>query len=95
MWSVVLPGAVRAKGAELAFHVLEANMRKAIMVMLSIAVAVIVTSQADAKGKKTTMGTIKFIKHYDKSSPALALRQSTRSTPNPTTSGSSQMKGRR
>jgi hypothetical protein len=27
-------------------------MRKAIMVMLSITVAVIVTSQADAKGKK-------------------------------------------
>jgi type VI protein secretion system component Hcp len=70
-------------------------MRKAIMVMLSIAVAVIVTSQADAKGKKTTPRPFVFIKHYDKSSPVLALKQQTRSTPKPTTSGSSQMKGRR
>jgi len=71
-------------------------MRKAIMVMLSITVAVIVTSQADAKGKKTTttMRPFVFIHHYDKSSPIL-LRQQTGSTPKPTTSGSSQMKGRR
>jgi type VI protein secretion system component Hcp len=69
-------------------------MRKAIMVILSITVAVIVTSQADAKGKKTTttMTPFKFTKHYDKSSPV--LRQQTGSTPKPTTSGSSQMKGR-
>jgi type VI protein secretion system component Hcp len=68
-------------------------MRKALMVMLSIAVAVIVASQADAKGNKPSMGMIKFTKHYDKSSPV--LRQQTGSTPKPTTSGSSQMKGRR
>jgi hypothetical protein len=66
-------GAVRAKGAEFAFHFLGANMRKALMVMLSITVAVIVTSQADAKGNKVSMGMIKFTKHYDKSSPGEAL----------------------
>jgi type VI protein secretion system component Hcp len=69
-------------------------MRKALMVMLSITVAVIVASQADAKGNKVSMGMIKFTKHYDKSSPYLS-RQQTGSTPKPTTSGSSQMKGRR
>jgi type VI protein secretion system component Hcp len=69
-------------------------MRKAIMVILSITVAVIVASQADAKGKKPSMQPFTFIHHYDKSSPIL-LRQQTGSTPKPTTSGSSQMKGRR
>jgi len=68
-------------------------MRKAIMIMLSITVAVIVTSQADAKEKKITPKPFVFTKHYDKSSPI--LRQHTRSTPKPTTAGSSQMKGRR
>jgi type VI protein secretion system component Hcp len=63
-------------------------MRKAIMIMF----AVIVTGQADAKENKTTMGTIKFTKHYDKSSPVLSKQNG--STPKPTTSGSSQMKGR-
>jgi len=69
-------------------------MREALMVMLSITVAVIVTSQADAKGNKPSMGMIKFTKHYDKSSPTLS-RQQAGSTPKTTTSGSSQMKGRR
>ncbi len=68
-------------------------MRKAIMVMLSTTVAVIVTSQADAKEKKTTMTPFVITKHYDKSSPVF-FRQQTGSTPKPTTSGSSQMKGR-
>jgi type VI protein secretion system component Hcp len=67
-------------------------MRKATMVMLSITVAVIVTSQADAKGKIQPRPFV-FTKHYDKSSPVL-MRQ-TGSTPKPTTSGSSQMKGRK
>jgi len=69
-------------------------MRKALMVMLSITVAVIVASQAEAKGNKPSMGMIKFTKHYDKSSPVF-FRQQTGSTPKPTTSGSSQMKGGR
>jgi type VI protein secretion system component Hcp len=69
-------------------------MREALMVMLSITVAVIVTSQADAKGNKPSMGMINFTKHYDKSSPTLS-RQQAGSTPKPTTSESSQMKGRR
>jgi type VI protein secretion system component Hcp len=69
-------------------------MRKALMVILSITVAVIVASQAQAKGKKVSMGMIKFTHHYDKSSPTLS-RQQTGSSPKSTTSGSSQMKGRR
>jgi hypothetical protein len=71
-------------------------MRKAIMFILSTTVAVIVASQADAKGKKPkiTPQPFVFVHHYDKASPVL-LRQQTGSTPKPTTSGSSQMKGRR
>ena len=70
-------------------------MRKAIMIMLSIivavTVAVVVTGQADAKGNKTTTKPFVFTKHYDKSSP----RQQTGSAPQRATSGSSQMKGSR
>jgi type VI protein secretion system component Hcp len=69
-------------------------MRKAIIATLSIAVATIATSQADAKGTKPTISTIKFTKHYDKSSPVL-LRQQTGSTTKPNTSGSSQKTGRK
>lgn len=68
-------------------------MRKAIKLMLSITVAVIVTGQADAKGKKTTMTPIVVIKHYDKSSPTL-LKQ-TGSSPKSATSGSPHVTGRR
>ena len=49
-------------------------MRKAIIIILSIAAAAIVASQADAKGKKTTTNTIVLTKHYDKSSPVLKTK---------------------
>ena len=69
-------------------------MRKAIITILSIAVATI-ASQADAKGKKGTVTTQPFVftKHYDKSCPYLMNK--TGSTTKPVSSGSSQKTGRK